>query len=211
MEQLPPVEQITQIFSAKVSAAWTEERLIVIQFPEGKEDDSRFSELFPSTIKKIELLSKTLLEQLEKEKQEEIKPEEKPIEDPNETPPEEKEKILLDCVIVFDRKGDSMNGAVLLSGKRIAEFNCPHNPDKFKQGRTGFVNSVAGALAQEVQKAAVDKLVSLTVTIDVRDDLVYYSAVSGVSFKLRRELEALGEAIESLEIYDEATSAPQGK
>lgn len=211
MEQLPPVEQITQIFSAKVSAAWTEERLIVIQFPEGKEDDSRFSKLFPSTIKKIELLSKTLLEQLEKEKQEEIKPEEKPIEDPNETPPEEKEKILLDCVIVFDRKGDSMNGAVLLSGKRIAEFNCPHNPDKFKQGRTGFVNSVAGALAQEVQKAAVDKLVSLTVTIDVRDDLVYYSAVSGVSFKLRRELEALGEAIESLEIYDEATSAPQGK
>lgn len=211
MEQLPPVEQITQIFSAKVSAAWTEERLIVIQFPEGKEDDSRFSELFPSTIKKIELLSKTLLEQLEKEKQEEIKPEEKPIEDPNETPPEEKEKILLDCVIVFDRKGDSMNGAVLLSGKRIAEFNCPHNPDKFKQGRTSFVNSVAGALAQEVQKAAVDKLVSLTVTIDVRDDLVYYSAVSGVSFKLRRELEALGEAIESLEIYDEATSAPQGK
>lgn len=211
MEQLPPVEQITQIFSAKVSAAWTEERLIVIQFPEGKEDDSRFSKLFPSTIKKIELLSKTLLEQLEKEKQEEIKPEEKPIEDPNETPPEEKEKILLDCIIVFDRKGDSMNGAVLLSGKRIAEFNCPHNPDKFKQGRTGFVNSVAGALAQEVQKAAVDKLVSLTVTIDVRDDLVYYSAVSGVSFKLRRELEALGEAIESLEIYDEATSAPQGK
>ncbi len=211
MEQLPPVEQITQIFSAKVSAAWTEERLIVIQFPEGKEDDSRFSKLFPSTIKKIELLSKTLLEQLEKEKQEEIKPEEKPIEDPNDTPPEEKEKILLDCVIVFDRKGDSMNGAVLLSGKRIAEFNCPHNPDKFKQGRTGFVNSVAGALAQEVQKAAVDKLVSLTVTIDVRDDLVYYSAVSGVSFKLRRELEALGEAIESLEIYDEATSAPQGK
>ena len=211
MEQLPPVEQITQIFSAKVSAAWTEERLIVIQFPEGKEDDSRFSKLFPSTIKKIELLSKTLLEQLEKEKQEEIKPEEKPIEDPNETPPEEKEKILLDCVIVFDRKGDSMNGAVLLSGKRIAEFNCPHNPDKFKQGRTSFVNSVAGALAQEVQKAAVDKLVSLTVTIDVRDDLVYYSAVSGVSFKLRRELEALGEAIESLEIYDEATSAPQGK
>lgn len=211
MEQLPPVEQITQIFSAKVSAAWAEERLIVIKFPEGKEDDSRFSELFPSTIKKIELLSKTLLEQLEKEKQEEIKPEEKPIEDPNETPPEEKEKILLDCVIVFDRKGDSMNGAVLLSGKRIAEFNCPHNPDKFKQGRTSFVNSVAGALAQEVQKAAVDKLVSLTVTIDVRDDLVYYSAVSGVSFKLRRELEALGEAIESLEIYDEATSAPQGK
>lgn len=211
MEQLPPVEQITQIFSAKVSAAWTEERLIVIQFPEGTEDDSRFSELFPSTIKKIELLSKTLLEQLEKEKQEEIKPEEKPIEQPNDTPPEEKEKILLDCIIVFDRKGDSMNGAVLLSGKRIAEFNCPHNPDKFKQGRTGFVNSVAGALAQEVQKAAVDKLVSLTVTIDVRDDLVYYSAVSGVSFKLRRELEALGEAIESLEIYDEATSAPQGK
>lgn len=211
MEQLPPVEQITQIFSAKVSAAWTEERLIVIQFPEGKEDDSRFSKLFPSTIKKIELLSKTLLEQLEKEKQEEIKPEEKPIEDPNETPPEEKEKILLDCIIVFDRKGDSMNGAVLLSGKRIAEFNCPHNPDKFKQGRTSFVNSVAGALAQEVQKAAVDKLVSLTVTIDVRDDLVYYSAVSGVSFKLRRELEALGEAIESLEIYDEATSAPQRK
>jgi hypothetical protein len=211
MEQLPPVEQITQIFSAKVSAAWTEERLIVIQFPEGKEDDSRFSELFPSTIKKIELLSKTLLEQLEKEKQEEIKPEEKPIEDPNETPPEEKEKILLDCVIVFDRKGDSMNGAVLLSGKRIAEFNCPHNPDKFKQGRAGFVNSVAGALAQEVQKAAVDKLVSLTVTIDVRDDLVYYSAVSGVSFKLRKELEALGDAIESLEIYDEAIAAPQGK
>lgn len=211
MQQLPPVEQITQIFISKVNSSWVEERLIVVQFPEGKEDDSRYVELFPSTIKKIELLSKTLLEQLEKEKQEEIKPEEKPIEDPNETPPEEKEKILLDCVIVFDRKGDSMNGAVVLDGKRIAEFTCPHNPDKFKQGRTGFVNSVATALTQEVRKVAIDKLVSITITIDVRDDLVYYSAVSGVSFKLRNELMALGDAIESLEIFDEATSAPTGK
>lgn len=211
MPALPAIEEIIKIFSGKVSGAWAEERLIVMPIPEGKEDDGRYSELFPSTITKIELLSKTILEQLEKEKQDEIKPEEKPIEDPNETPPEEKEKILLDCIIVFDRKGDSMNGAVLLSGKRIAEFNCPHNPDKFKQGRTGFVNSVATALTQEVQKAAIDKLVSITITIDVRDDLVYYSAVSGVSFKLRKELEALGDAIESLEIYDEATSAPLGK
>lgn len=211
MDNLPPIEQIIQIYVSKVGALWKEERLIVVQFPEGKEDDGRYSELFPSTIKKIELLSKTLLEQLEKEKQEEIKPEEKPIEDPNETPPEEKEKVLLDCVIVFDRNGDSMNGSVLLDGKKIAEFSCPHNPDDFKNGRSNFVNSVAGALTQEVQKTVTDKLVSITITIDVRDDLVYYSAVSGVSFKLRRELEALGEAIESLEIYDGAVAAPVGK
>ena len=60
-------------------------------------------------------------------------------------------------------------------------------------------------------KNAFDKLVSITVTIDVRDDLIYYSAVSGVSSKLRTELKALGEAIESLEIYDGAVAAPIGK
>ena len=211
MPQLPTLESIIQIYSAKVKGLWVDERLIVIQFPEGKADDSRYSELFPSTIEKIELLSKTILEQIEKEKQEEIKPEEKPIEQPNDTPPEEKEKILLDCIIVFDRKGDSMNGSVILDGKRIAEFNCSHNPDKFKQGRTSFVNSVADALTNEVRKNAFDKLVSITVTIDVRDDLIYYSAVSGVSSKLRTELKALGEAIESLEIYDGAVAAPIGK
>jgi hypothetical protein len=211
MQQLPPVEQIIQIFVSKVSTSWVEERMIVVQFPEGKEDDNRYADLFPSTLKKIELLSKTLLEQLEKEKQEEVKPEEKPIEETPENPPEEKEKILLDCVIVFDRNGDSMKGSVLLGGKRIAEFDCPHNPNSFKQKRTTFVNSVADALASEVRKSAIDKLVSITITIDVRDDLIYYSAVSGVSTKLRNELMALGEAIESLEIYDGALAAPTGK
>ena len=211
MQQLPPVEQIIQIFVSKVSTSWVEERMIVVQFPEGKEDDNRYADLFPSTLKKIELLSKTLLEQLEKEKQEEIKPEEKPIEETPENPPEEKEKILLDCVIVFDRNGDSMKGSVLLDGKRIAEFDCPHNPNSFKQKRTTFVNSVADALASEVRKSAIDKLISITITIDVRDDLIYYSAVSGVSTKLRNELMALGEAIESLEIYDGALAAPTGK
>jgi hypothetical protein len=212
MPALPAIEEIIKIFSGKVSGAWVEERLIVMPIPEDKEDDGRYSELFPSTITKIELLSKTILEQLEKEKQDEIKQEEKPVEEPDPQPPEEeKEKILLDCVIVFDRNGDTMNGAVLLDGKRIAEFSCPHNPERFKQGRAGFVNSVSSAITSEVQKNVIDKLISITVTIDVRDDLVYYSAVSGVSSTLRKELSALGEAIESLEIYDGAVAAPTGK
>ena len=194
MSETPDVERIANLYASRVSLAWTEARPEVLGLAPGEEDDSRWLDLFPSVTEKIRLLARTILEQRERElRRPETPP--KPEEPPQPDAPEEPRQLAVECDLVFDRRGDAFEVAVRAEDRELGRFTCPAEPGAFRNAVRSFSSDAAGALAGLLRERTREGVVTLTVRIDVRDGLIYWAAVSGVSERVREAVGEFGDAV----------------
>lgn len=122
----PSVKSIAENLRQLTEENWTESRVNTL-WPDGKKPanaDEQHTELFPSVRRKIELLAKSILEELnEPQPEEEKKPEEPPPEEPKpEDPqPEEPPEELLEFSISVSRKGDDVEVKLLKGDSPVYE------------------------------------------------------------------------------------------
>ena len=133
----PDFAKIVGMLTAGVEEKWSETRETVLwegdEKPANAADQHR--ELFPSVKRRIELVAKTILEEMEKS---EATPEEKPPEEPppEETPPEETppEEELMMFTISVEKKPDGTLSIKILKGKSaMFERTCPAKAADFRQ------------------------------------------------------------------------------
>ena len=193
-EQAPDAERIAELYATRVALDWAEARPEVLGLADGDEDDGRCLDLFPSVLEKIRLLVRTMLEQRERERQApETPPEPKPPQP--DAPPEELRRIAVECDLVFDRRGDAFEVTVRAEGRDLGRFSCPAEPGAFRNSVRAFAGDAAGALAGLLRERIREGAVDLTVRLDVRDGLIYWAAVSGVSESVREAVGAFGDAV----------------
>ena len=192
--EAPSLDRIVAIYTAREAAAWAGARPAAIGLAPDADDDGRYADLFPSTLEKIRLLAKSILEELEREK---AKPETPPEPTPPQpdAPPDEPRAIEVECDLVFDRKGDSFEVSVRAEARELGRFECPADPAAFERSLDGFAEGAAGALAGLLRERTKQGPVQLTVNLVVRNGLIYWAAVSGVSESVRGVVETFGEAV----------------
>ena len=139
-------------------------------------------------------MAQAVLEAIEKEKAPpEATPDPKPPQP--DSPPEEPKAIEVECDLVFDRKGDEFEVRVVAEKKELGRFTCPADPRKFDREIRDFTEGAAGALAKLLRERTRQGTVQLTVNLVVRNGLIYWAAVSGVSESVRAAVEGFGEAV----------------
>ena len=191
---VPPLERVVSIYKARTALAWADARPAAIGLAAGAADDGRYLDLFPSTLEKIELLAKTILEEMEREK---AQPETPPDPTPPQpdSPPEEPKAIAVECDLVFDRKGDEFEVSVRAEARELGRFTCPADPAGFQGALGRFAEDAAGALAALLRERTKQGTVQLTVNLVVRNGLIYWAAVSGVSESVREAVKGFGDAV----------------
>lgn len=202
---LPKLEDIVSFYEGAVSAKWQE----------GK--PAKFIDLFPSTKAKIELLAKSILQDLKKKEEEEKKnepqpeqkpkpepkPEEKPKDTPpEETPPEEKPEAQMDCVLLFERSATDIVLSVYVNSRKIDSFNCPYSIDNYKRGINAMVDKATESFMNAVAIEAQRSRVMLTVTLDVRDPYIYYGTVNTIMRRIKKGVKEFGDKIGGVEFGD---------
>ena len=192
--ETPSLDRIVALYTAREAAAWDGARPAAIGLAPDAEDDGRYADLFPSTLEKIRLLAKSILEELEREK---AKPETPPEPTPPQpdAPPDELRAIEVECDLVFDRKADSFEVSVRAESRELGRFLCPADPSAFERGLRDFTDGAAGALADLLRERTKQGAVRLTVNLVVRNGLIYWAAVSGVSESVREAVETFGESV----------------
>jgi hypothetical protein len=194
LKTTPTVETIKSLYASRAALAWTDARPGAIGLAAGAEDDGRYLDLFPSVREKIERLSRSILEAIEKEKAPpEATPEPKPPQP--DAPPEEPKTIAVECDLVFDRKGDEFEVRVVAEKKELGRFTCPADPRKFDREIRDFTEGAAGALAKLLRERTRQGTVQLKVNLVVRNGLIYWAAVSGVSESVREAVKSFGDAV----------------
>ena len=194
MKKAPPEDRVVALYSTRTALEWETARPGAIGLAAGAEDDGRYADLFPSTREKIRLLAKTMLEAVEREKvQPETPPDPKPPQP--DSPPEEPKTIAVECDLVFDRKGDEFEVRVVAEKKELGRFVCPADPKQFDRKLRDFTDGAAGALAQLLRERTRQGTVQLKVNLVVRNGLIYWAAVSGVSEAAREAVQGFGEAV----------------
>ena len=194
LKTTPTVETIKSLYASRAALAWTDARPGAIGLAAGAEDDGRYLDLFPSVREKIERLARSILEALEKEKAPpEATPEPKPPQP--DAPPEEPKAIAVECDLVFDRKGDEFEVRVVAETKELGRFTCPADPRKFDREIRDFTEGAAGALAKLLRERTRQGTVQLKVNLVVRNGLIYWAAVSGVSESVREAVKGFGDAV----------------
>ena len=190
----PTVDTIKSLYASRAALAWTDARPGAIGLAAGAEDDGRYLDLFPSVREKIERLARSILEAIEKEKAPpEATPDPKPPQP--DSPPEEPKAIAVECDLVFDRKGDEFEVRVVAEKKELGRFTCPADPRKFDREIRDFTEGAAGALAKLLRERTRQGTVQLTVNLVVRNGLIYWAAVSGVSESVREAVKGFGDAV----------------
>ena len=111
------------------------------------------------------------------------------------SPPEEPKAIAVECDLVFDRRGDEFEVRVVAEKKELGRFSCPADPKRFDRGLRDFTDGAAGALAALLRERTRQGTVQLKVNLVVRNGLIYWAAVSGVSESVRVAVEGFGEAV----------------
>lgn len=212
---LPDMDAAVAQYTEKVSGVWGPERDAVVwgekdaERPENA--DIQHADLFPSTVEKIRLKVKSLMESIEKERQEkEAQPETPPVETPPEAapespaPPEEPELIKLDCRFELDQKGDDILLYFYSGESQRVALTCPQSPSKY---RKEYEKTVAGAVAALVSEVggltAKGSKVELKVEIFVKNDLVYYGIVDRLSAVLNAKTTELLETGVTMEVKDD--------
>lgn len=197
--KLPELAKIIETYTAMVQGEW-KSRHDALQ-PDGVRDAGLYAGLFKSTLRKIELLAKSMMEAPEEKAEPEPEPDPEP---PEETPPppEELEEIEMNCAIVFTRAHEDIEVEVKIDGNRAGLFTCPYAPTAYRKNQVEFTGKAAKAVSDVIGEATKKNRVALTVTLDVRDPLVYYSAVSDVSWLLKGSIEALGEYITKFDLSE---------
>ena len=185
MRKAPPEDRVVALYSTRAALEWETARPAAIGLAAGAEDDGRYADLFPSTREKIRLLAKTMLEAVEREK---AQPETPPDPTPPQpdSPPEEPKAIAVECDLVFDRRGDEFEVRVVAEKKELGRFACPADPKRFDRGLRD-----AALLRERTRQGTVQ----LKVNLVVRNGLIYWAAVSGVSESVRTAVEGFGEAV----------------
>ena len=117
----PSVKTIAARLSAATIEQWSQERERTL-WPDGAKPanaDEQHAKLFPSVLRKIELLAKSILEELAKPPVEQPDPKEPPPEEPEpELPPEEPPEEVAEFTIDVSRKGDKVE-LRLMQGERM--------------------------------------------------------------------------------------------
>ena len=193
LAETPDVDRIAALYATRVALEWAEARPGAIGLAADAPDDGRYLDLFPSTIEKIRLLAKTMLEALERERAETPPvPEQPPTPD---APPEPPREIPVECDLVFDRRGDDFEVAVKAEGRELGRFRCPADPRRFERRVEAFSGEAAEALAALLRERTRKGPVALRVNLVVRNGLIYWAAVTGVSGSVRTVVEGFGEAV----------------
>ncbi|MBQ3811440.1 MAG: hypothetical protein II839_11540, partial [Kiritimatiellae bacterium] len=200
----PTLDRIVAMYTAREAVAWSEARPAAIGLAAGAEDDGRYSDLFPSTVEKIRLLAKSILEELEREKAQPETPPPEPTPPQPDSPPDEPKTIEVECDLVFDRKGSEFEVSVRAEARELGRFTCPADPTAFERSLRDFTEGAAGALAGLLHERTKRGNVRLTINLVVRNGLIYWAAVSGVSESVRTVVEGFGEAV-SAEFSDAAS------
>ncbi len=212
--ELPDMEVAVQRYTEKVTGVWTTERDSVLwgeaNAPRPVNADAQHVELFPSTVEKILLKVKSLMESIEKERKEkeatpeippvEIPPEEK---EPNPSTPEEPELIELDCRFELDQKGSDISLVFYSGSTEKAVFKCPYSPSGYRKEYAKTVDKAIQALLGEVGGyTAKGSKVTLKINILVKNDLVYYGIVAKLSDILDSKMADLSETGVTMEVKD---------
>ena len=119
-------------------------------------------------------------------------PEQPPTPD---APPEPPRAIPVECDLVFDRRGDDFEVAVKAEGRELGRFRCPADPRRFERRVEAFSGEAAEALAVLLRERTRKGPVALRVNLVVRNGLIYWAAVTGVSGSVRTVVEGFGEAV----------------
>ncbi len=211
-KDLPDLDAAVQRYTDKVTGVWAEERNAVLwgdaAAPRPANAQEQHTALFPSTVEKILLKVKSLMESIEKERQEkeatpEIPPEEILPQEPNPSAPEELKLIELDCRFEFDQKGSSISLVFYTGDVKKASLNCPHSPSGYRKEYGKTVDRAVQALLSEVgEYTAKGSKVALSVNIIVKNDLVYYGIVSKLVTLLPQKMAELSETGVTMEVKD---------
>lgn len=213
-KELPDLQAAIQRYTEKVTVVWTAERDSVLwgdaAATRPNNAEAQHVELFPSTVEKILLKVKSLMESIEKERKEKEATPEPP---PEETPPEEKEPtpstpevpelIELDCRFELDQKGSDISLIFYSGENEKAVFQCPHTPSGYRKEYAKTVEKAIQALLGEVGGyTAKGSKVTLKVNIIVKNDLVYYGIVAKLSNILDSKMADLSETGVTMEVKD---------
>lgn len=132
----PDFRKLVELLTGEVVAKWDETRLDVLwgedEKPENAEEQHR--ELFPSVKKRIELVAKTILEEIERPEPEE-RPE-PPVPEEGQTPETS------EYTVSVRKTGDRLETKILRGGDALFERSCPAAKDEFR--------SVTGALTDKL-------------------------------------------------------------
>lgn len=194
----PKLNKIVDLYTKRVSDKWEEEREKLL--PKELIEKKLYKDLFPSTKRLIELMAKTIMESMAEPTPEEEKP--KPPEDTPQPPPEELKEIEMKCRLIFTRAHEEIEIEVLIDDKRTARHTCPYAPTSYRKNVASFTDKVARSVSDIVEEATKKNRVALTIILDVQDPLIYYSAVSDISWILKQTIELLGEYITKYEVSE---------
>lgn len=195
----PDLNRIIELYTKSVIRKWDESKDKTL--PKEILEARIYDNLFPSTQRLIALMAKTILDSLnEPIPEEEEKP--KPPENTPQPPPEELKEIEMNCRLVFSRAHEEIEIEVFIDGKKTARHTCPYAPTSYRKKMSDFTGKAAHSVSEIVQEATKNNRVALKIMLDVQDPLVYYSAVSDVSWILKTAIESLGEYITKYEVSE---------
>ena len=143
----PDFKAIVGLLTDAVESKWDERRIATL-WGEGERPANaadQHAELFPSVKRRIELVAKSILEEMEKPEPEEEKkpePEEKP-EDPTESEEQTEEEQLMEFSIVVQRKGDEVSVKLEQGKSTVAERSAKARMSDY-QGAMKYVSDKLG-------------------------------------------------------------------
>ena len=147
----PDFKKIVEMLTAGVEAQWRDTRETVLWGEDEKPVNAteQHRELFPSVRKRIELVAKTILEEMEKpDPEEKPEPEETPEETPedvseseSETPPEE-----LEFTVSVKKSGGQLEMKVLRGKTSVFERTCPAKRGDFRSASGALVDKLIDVL-----------------------------------------------------------------
>lgn len=189
------LDAVVSRFTALVAERWGADRLEVLSRQDS--EAGLYQSIFPGMARKIELLSRAIMEaQEEKEK-----PQEKPEED-TPPPPEELEEVELSFAIRFDRRHDEIVSEISFAGESLGGSSCPYPPSSYRRNAGGFADRTVEYIGNVLRETARKNRIRLAVSCNVQDPLVYYGAVENVKIRLRSIVEEIGEYVTSFEFTE---------
>lgn len=196
-----PLPEIILEYTSLVTTRWKAERKE--QLLPSLSETNHYLELFQSSKKKIELLSKTIMESPEPPKPEpQPKEEQKPEEPTPPIPPQELIEKEMAVRVTFNREHEEIKVNLIVDGETLGSYTCPYAPNSYKRRAGEFTTKPAQALGDLLKIATKSNRLSVKILLDVRDPFVYYSAVSDISWLIKGTIESFGEYITKYELTE---------
>jgi hypothetical protein len=188
-EQRPALSKIVEHYAAAVSAEWGKARKEMFQAEDY--ESGLYAKLFPSTMRRIEMAAKALMEA----QAEETPEEEPPPEEPPPPPPEELEEIEMGFSIIFTLEHDEIVADISTRGSTAGRYSCPYSRSGYRKHGAEFGASCAAAIRTVLGEAVKHNRVALTIDVDVRDPFIYHGAVADASRLVKAAVADMGDYI----------------